>query len=249
MFQEFPYTDMHQLNLDWIIKIAKDFLDQYTHIQQLISEGEQSLQDLTSDGLNQLQEKADNLQELLDAWYEEHSADIADQLADALQDLNEWYTEHQDYLSETLQTNIQLFDNHADQKAAETIATIPSDYTTLSNTVLDNTAALGDSRNVFNPVVSSDRIRKYFAGSGWVDNNGYNVGADFYLLPGEHIYFWKATNNGVVEYAPRFMFTGPTTDALTNDASGDHEYLNWLTDPQYVRFTISILDWDSVMIT
>ena len=34
--ENFPYTNFHELNMDWIIKIAKDFLDQYTHIQQII---------------------------------------------------------------------------------------------------------------------------------------------------------------------------------------------------------------------
>ena len=35
----FPYSNFHDLNMDWIIKIAKDFLDQYTHIQQVIDQG------------------------------------------------------------------------------------------------------------------------------------------------------------------------------------------------------------------
>ena len=38
MFENFPYTDMHNLNLDWIIKIAKDFLDQYPNIQNIIEQ-------------------------------------------------------------------------------------------------------------------------------------------------------------------------------------------------------------------
>ena len=135
MFQNFPYTDMHQLNLDWIVKIAKDFLEQYTHIQQLITDGEQSLQDLTTEGLEQLQEKADNLEALLQAWYDSHSQDIANQLADALNDLNNWYTEHQNYLDQTLRNNINVFDNHAEQKALDTIATIPSDYSSLTTEV------------------------------------------------------------------------------------------------------------------
>ena len=144
MFQEFPYTDMHQLNLDWIIKIAKDFLDQYTHIQQLIAdgetslqtlttEGETSLQNLTTSGLEQLQAKADNLESLLQAWYDTHSADIAAQLASALSDLNSWYTTHQNYLDETLQTNITAFQTMADAYALETIQSIPQDYTALAD--------------------------------------------------------------------------------------------------------------------
>lgn len=234
----FPYSNFHDLNMDWIIKIAKDFLDQYTHIQETIE-----------NGLNDLDEKAETLQALLQEWYDTHSEDIANQLADALEDLNDWYTTHQNYLDATLEQNIQTFDNHAEQKAQETIATIPSDYTTLSNTVQDHSDALGDSMNIFNPDIPSERIGKYFAQDGYTTNSSYNVGYDFYLLPNESIYFWIATDNGVEQYTPRFMYTGQTTDALTNDASGGSEYVNWLDVPQYVRFTISVNDWDSVIIT
>ena len=157
MFEQFPYTDMHQLNLDWIIKIAKDFLDQYTHIQQLIEDGETSLQNLTDSGLQQLQDKADNLEGLLQAWYNEHSEDIANQLtsalddlntwynehsedisgqlASALADLNDWYTIHQNYLDQTLQTKTAAFNSSADAKALQTLESIPDDYTELANEV------------------------------------------------------------------------------------------------------------------
>lgn len=69
---KFPYTNFHELNLDWIIEIAKNFLDQYTHIQEIIENGETSLINLTESGLEQLQQKADNLEDLLQAWYNEH---------------------------------------------------------------------------------------------------------------------------------------------------------------------------------
>ena len=154
----FPYSNFHDLNMDWIIKIAKDFLDQYTHIQEIIEQGKTDIQDLTTSGLEQLQDKADNLTELLQAWYDEHSEDIANQLADALADLNAWYTEHsedisnqltealadlnewytthENYLDQTLADNTTEFNQRATQKAYETIQTIPSDYTDLSNNVL-----------------------------------------------------------------------------------------------------------------
>ena len=135
MFENFPYTDMHNLNLDWIIKIAKDFLDQYTHIQQLISDGETSIQNLTDAGLDQLEEKAGNLEAALQAWYDTHSADIANQLTAALADLNAWYTTHQNDLNAILTENITLFNAAVNAKVAEALASIPSDYSTLTNTV------------------------------------------------------------------------------------------------------------------
>lgn len=144
MFENFPYTDLHNLNLDWIIKIAKDFLDQYTHIQQLIADGETSLQNLTESGLQQLgdetesglqqlQDKADNLESLLNAWYDTHSEDIAQQLADALADLNAWYTTHEGYLDSYVTASITAFNNAAETKAQETLQSIPSDYTELAD--------------------------------------------------------------------------------------------------------------------
>ena len=112
----FPYVNFHEMNMDWIIKIAKDFMDQYTTIQQTITQG-----------LEDLDTKAQQLQAALDAWYDEHSQDITDQLADALQDLNNWYTQHQGYLDQYLQDSIIAFGVAANAKAAEAIATIPED--------------------------------------------------------------------------------------------------------------------------
>ena len=124
MFDNFPYTNFHELNLDWIIKIAKDFLDQYTHIQETIQTG-----------LDDLDTKAAELQQLLQEWYDTHSQDIADQLADALQQLNDWYTQHTNYLDELLQDNIDTFNAAAESKGAETLASIPGTYDNLFESI------------------------------------------------------------------------------------------------------------------
>ena len=109
----FPYTNFHELNMDWIIRIAKDFLDQYTHIQDIISSGETSLQNTTAAGIEALQAEKTRLEGLLDAWYTEHSEDIAGELTQAITD----------------------FQTAAAAYGAEVIASIPEDYTALSNTV------------------------------------------------------------------------------------------------------------------
>lgn len=109
----FPYSNFHDLNMDWIIKIAKDFLDQYTHIHETID-----------NGLSELDEKAETLQGLLQDWYNTHSEDIANQLANAIDDLNQHLTD-----------SINAFNTAANEKAEQTLESIPADYTDLYNTV------------------------------------------------------------------------------------------------------------------
>ena len=120
----FPYSNFHDLNMDWIIKIAKDFLDQYSHIQEIIENGETTISEaiengtiqigeFTAEKLADLQDKATELEGLLDQWYNTHSADIARELARA----------------------INSFDTHADTKGAEVIESIPEDYSKLSSDV------------------------------------------------------------------------------------------------------------------
>ena len=129
----FPYSNFHDLNMDWIIKIAKDFLDQYTHIQDIIAQGLTDIENKTNDGLEELQNTYTTLDNLLNQWYETHSADIANQLALALADLNAWYTTHSNYLDQELADNILAFTQSANSKTAESIASIPSDYSELSS--------------------------------------------------------------------------------------------------------------------
>lgn len=144
--ENFPYSNFHDLNMDWIIKIAKDFLDQYTHIQQVIADGEQSLQDITESGLAQLDEKADNLEQLLQEWYNTHSEDIANELADALNDIQDALNTSISSLNSTAATVLSEFYTNIAIKAAETIASIPEDYTTLSNKI----NSLGSANSVNN---------------------------------------------------------------------------------------------------
>ena len=124
--ENFPYSNFHDLNMDWIVKIAKDFLDQYTTIQDVITTGETELEELSV-----------QLTDALNEWYDTHSEDIAEQLADALSDLNNWYTTHQNYLDQTLASNIAAFNLAAETKAEQTIATIPADYSSLASQVAD----------------------------------------------------------------------------------------------------------------
>lgn len=166
MFENFPYTDMHQLNLDWIVKIAKDFLEQYTHIQELIENGQQSIQDLTAEKLEELNTEAVRLEGLLQAWYDTHSNDIALQLANAISQIQQ-----------TLNDTIASFNTAAETKAAETIATIPDDYTTLFNNVVNLSNAYEETTDGIVNALFDDYDTLTWGQGGINANSGANQNA------------------------------------------------------------------------
>lgn len=51
MFEFWPFTNFHQLNLDWIIKVVKDFQSKYTGLEETIENGEQSINDAADSGV------------------------------------------------------------------------------------------------------------------------------------------------------------------------------------------------------
>ena len=185
----FPYTNFHDLNMDWIIKIAKDFLDQYTHIQQVIADGETSLTNLTDEGLQQLQEKADALETLLQEWYNTHSNDIAEQLADAIESINT-----------TLNETIATFNARADQKANQAIASIPDDYTALANKVLYLIDGL--RRNNI-PGAVREGVGFISSSTGELVQLGGSYGFSNFIrvYPGEEYYYYASASASVLAIA------------------------------------------------
>lgn len=132
----FPYTNFHDLNTDWIIKVVKDFLDQYTHIQQTIEDGETQLNNTTASGISSLENKTTQLEALLQAWYTTHSTDIANQLASAISDFN----------------------TSADNKAIATIASIPADYTTVATDSIAYYSAVADISSASNKLLKNINV-------------------------------------------------------------------------------------------
>ena len=133
--ENFPYSNFHDFNMDWIIKIARDFLDQYTHLQETITEGEENLQNTITSGLTTLQEKADELENTLQEWYDSHSADIENELEQAIID----------------------FRTTAEAFAQQVIESIPSDYTELGNKANELYTEMMDTFNSVNIQFTVDK--------------------------------------------------------------------------------------------
>ena len=198
MFEQFPYANFHELNMDWIIKIAKDFLDQYTHIQDTISTG-----------LDSLGDKAQELEALLQAWYNTHSEDIAQQLANA----------------------VESFNTTATQKTLELIGTIPADYTELTAQVDDLDHAIKDGYfpTPINPeLVSGEAVQSTtgrFITYGAMSRTGY------VQLPENSMYVifsWNSVSNNSLNAlcfynADKTFISGIANPLLASEIQRIHE--------------------------
>lgn len=175
----FPYSNFHDLNMDWIIKIAKDFLDQYSTIQQIITdgnkllnttieEGNTQLGTTISEGITSLQNKYNALEALLQQWYNTHSEDIATELANALHDIQ---TE--------LSTVVLQFSQQATAIGDEVKASIPADYSKLSATV----------QTLVSNLINIQGLTQYLDYSRWQANKHWNpqlgldTGDNYYAYP------------------------------------------------------------------
>ena len=103
-----PYTNLHEINIDWILDVVKTFQAQYTQIDQKIAD---ALEELTNMSTVAVEEFQQTIQQLT---AEEQAAVIA------------------------------AIDAHA----AEVIATIPQDYSTLSNNAVTFRGLLSSSDDI-----------------------------------------------------------------------------------------------------
>lgn len=196
----FPYTNFHNLNMDWIIKIAKDFLDQYTHIQELIEQGKTDIQGLTSTSLEELEQKKTELEGLLNAWYLTHSEDIANQLATSIAELNR-----------ILSANISAFNGQADQKTASCLESIPDDYSTMANEVQEMHEIIFTVSPVDVPVING----AYYSPDIPTAEIQYNVGMNTLFADIETASKVWITNTVLATYDAEYLFYNSNRERLT----------------------------------
>ena len=150
----FPYTNFHEMNLDWIIKVLQNFISQYNHLEETIQNGETSINTLTQQKLAQLNTEANNLLTLLTNTYNNYNAEIT---AD-------------------VQSAITEFQTMAQQIAEHTAQTIPQDYSALSASVVSLSTSSAFTSKLLNLEDDYDIIPMTFTNLGGISSgNPYDV--------------------------------------------------------------------------
>lgn len=127
MFDLIPYTNFHELNLDWMIRVMKDFFNKYNDVQSLIDAGIVSINEATASDISELNAKYQELKTIIDETVAEYESDI----------------------QTILNNKISEFNTLATQKGLEVIETIPADYTELSDRV---TTLQHEVEDGYNPI-------------------------------------------------------------------------------------------------
>lgn len=222
--ENFPYTNFHDLNLDWILKIVKDFELHYTSIHETIEAGKTEINELSAQKLTELIQSMNDeytrLAGLLTSEYNQYIDDIDTQARRKLVELTQ---QMENKLTETL----ILLDEHL----AEVESSIPLDYSELSNTV----SAIQNSLGLF--VEGNIDLSAYLDRENYVYDitngvyeavSGYNCykipltnSLDFfYIMTTNNTPFWQGL-------AARYTFgihTSDPSDYLLYGVSGN----NWL---------------------
>lgn len=109
-WNKFPYTNFHELNLDWFIRKFQEIFDQWASLYQTMIEWkadtDQDLSDWKRDTLAALDQWEDDLIDALDLWKQTTGQDITDWEDGVIRDLNSWKSTFEDDY-EALATRVQ----------------------------------------------------------------------------------------------------------------------------------------------
>ena len=217
MFEGFPYTNFHELNLDWIIKIAKDFLDQYTNIQETISTG-----------LTELDEKAENLKEMLQTDYNNYNDSLASSLAQALTDIRA-----------TLAQSITQIHNDSTLYVQSLLDSIPADFSDLVNAV--NQIDIKSFVNLYNPYAEGIVTGGYYNYIGGFSNNPAYMSTDFIPVTVGHHYMlsnFQPNQNPQIQVA----FYNASKTFVSGINSEPNTYIEIPTGVAYMRIPLLLVN-------
>ena len=113
-WDNFPYTNFHELNLDWFIKKFKEIFDEweslYTTLTQWKEDTDTDLAQWKEDTLASMTNWENDLLDTLDRWKAATGEDIEEWEAGVISDLNDWKDTFNAFISDS----VTLVENLAD---------------------------------------------------------------------------------------------------------------------------------------
>ncbi len=133
-YEHWPYSNLHDLNLDWVLQIIGDFKRQYENLTEYFNGLIAQLDEKTQEEIAEFDEAISGYEITLRELVSQLEGDLVDTKNDCITDLT---TTRNNYMV-TLQTvgNEELVS--IQNRGIEVINSIPVDYSTLENSAIKN---------------------------------------------------------------------------------------------------------------
>ena len=123
MIREFPYTNLHELNVDWILRVVKEFLDKYGTVDEFYEQLEGRLSNKTDELIAQL---ISTSTELIQAYNDNADEKLAELRVIFNGQLEELRVVGSNQISAITQNGV-----HYMEEIDSLVADLPSDFTSL----------------------------------------------------------------------------------------------------------------------
>lgn len=138
MFHNWPWTNLHEINLDWVVKTVKEWHDKYGSVDDAIGLALQQVEQARTDSLSAI----DGARQLsINAIGELQQAVMEAILAAGNGKVDQITAKGDEYL-QSLAAMRDVLEDALQARGEQVLATIPSEYTELYNQVRDNTGKL-----------------------------------------------------------------------------------------------------------
>lgn len=149
-YEHWPYSNLHDLNLDWVLQVIGDFRRQYQDLNEYFAGLIQQLDDKTEEEIAQYNQAVEDANANLNTAVEEMIAEVNSAKDDAIT-----------ALTNTRNTYISSLQTIGNDQAAmirnvgqEVVNTIPPDYQTLQNGAIKNIGNGAPSADPPEPVIT-----------------------------------------------------------------------------------------------
>lgn len=174
---EFPYSNLHDLNIDWILKIVKDFQTKYDHVDEVFQTTLQQIEEAGEAAIQAITENKDNALESIGVFLQQCIQAIDTKTNEDVQTLNETGNTQNQRLIDTGNSARNYVANEGilqTNRITNLIATLPDTYEDSLNQLQIINATLNGTYN-YPPLVQGHYADSQAADSKILVSDNYRV--------------------------------------------------------------------------
>lgn len=165
MFHNWPWTNLHEINMDWVVQTVKEWHDKYGSVDDAIGLALQQVEQARSDSLSAIDSARETSLSAIEAA-RQLSLNAIGNLQTAVMEaifaagngkVDQITAKGDEYL-QSLEAMRDVLESAVEAKGEQVLATIPSNYTELYNQVQGNTQKLNEKSPAIQEALFADLV-------------------------------------------------------------------------------------------